>query len=78
MLRPVKGGIFFSDSNKTYFAAGTDPRAMDLLIVADYPAIEGTDQPIDMVKFGIIQWLDLALSGLRSKVFAWECPQARL
>lgn len=52
MIRPVKGGVFFGDAHKTYFAAGTDPRSMELLIVADYPVIEGTDSPLDMVKFG--------------------------
>jgi len=52
MLRPVKGGVFFSDSQRTYFGAGADPRSMELLPVSESPAIEGTDQPLDMVKFG--------------------------
>ena len=52
MLRPVKGGVFFSDSQRTYFGSGTDPRAMDLIPVSESPAIEGTDHPLDMVKFG--------------------------
>ena len=52
MLRPVKGGVYFSDSARVYFGAGPDPRAMDLITVADAPAIEGTDQKLDMKKFG--------------------------
>lgn len=59
MIRPVKGGVFFSDQYRTYFGAGPDPRAMDLIVVSDYPAIEGTDTKMEMSKFG-----DGSLSGI--------------
>lgn len=52
MLRPVKGGVFFSDQQRTYFGAGADPKEMDLQVVSESPVIEGTDQRLDLVKFG--------------------------
>jgi len=52
MLGPVKGGVFFSTDQSIYFGAGADPRAMELLQVANYPAIEGTMAKFDMKKFG--------------------------
>jgi hypothetical protein len=52
MLRPVKGGVFFSDSQRTYFGAGADPTAMDIALVSESPAIEGTDQRLEMFRFG--------------------------
>jgi hypothetical protein len=52
MLRPVKGGVFFSDQQRTYFAAGADPKVMDLVVVSESPVIEGTDKRLDMEKFG--------------------------
>lgn len=59
MIRPVRGGVFFSDEKATYFGAGPDPRAMQIASVAAYPAIEGTDSKLDMRKFG-----DGSLSGV--------------
>lgn len=52
MVFPVKGGVFFSDSERTYFGAGQDPRAMDLHTVAESPAIAGTAAKLDLVQFG--------------------------
>jgi hypothetical protein len=59
MIRPVKGGIFFGDELRTYFAAGADPRAMDLITVAESPVIEGTDARLQMKDFG-----DGSMSGI--------------
>lgn len=59
MLRPVKGGVFFSDSERTYFGAGTDPRSLDLTVVAESPVIEGTDADLYMEQFG-----DGSMSGI--------------
>lgn len=52
MLAPVKGGVFFSDGKAIHFGAGPDPRAMELVKVADYGAIEGTVAKLDMRKLG--------------------------
>ena len=43
MIRPVKSGIFFSTSDKTYYVGGDEPREFNLRLVADYPAISYTD-----------------------------------
>ncbi len=48
MLRAVSDGMYISDENEIYFAAGTNPEAMQLIPVADYPAILGS-VAVDMV-----------------------------
>jgi hypothetical protein len=39
LMRAVQDGMYISDSARIYFAQGTDPSAMQLITVADYPAV---------------------------------------
>lgn len=43
MVKAVKDGLWVSDADKTYFLGGTNPKEMTFEVVANYPAIEGTD-----------------------------------
>ena len=43
MIRAVRGGLFVSSSEKTFFFAGSGPKEFSPTVVADYPAIEGAD-----------------------------------
>ena len=39
LLRAVQDGLYISDTARIYFAQGTEPSAMQLITVADYPAV---------------------------------------
>lgn len=43
MIRATIDGLYISTDKRVMFIAGTDPASMSESIVADYPAIEGTD-----------------------------------
>jgi len=43
MMRPIADGMYASDSKATYFLAGRDPKKLERIKVADYPAVMGTD-----------------------------------
>jgi len=45
MIRPVGGGIFISESDKTWFVSGPDPKAFDWKVVDDHPALPWSDKP---------------------------------
>lgn len=47
MVAPVLGGIFVSTDRKIYFLAGKDVKQFNQIVVAHYPAIEGTDVEVD-------------------------------
>ena len=70
MIRPVDNGIYISDSNKTYFYRGTDPTDMEIITVANFPAIEWSDA-IDKVEASDIGF-DKGLSVL------WASPEGAI
>ena len=45
MIRPVGGGIFISEADKTWFVSGPDPKAFDWKVVDDHPALPWSDKP---------------------------------
>lgn len=52
LMRGVDAGLFVSDQHKQYFLPGTDMDDVGFATIADYPAIEGTDDVLDMGKIG--------------------------
>ena len=57
MVQGVKDGLWISDSYKTYFLKGTNPKEMGFEIIANYPAIEGTDsKAFDLGEEKAIVW----------------------
>lgn len=47
MVAPVLDGIFVSTTRKIYFLQGKDPKQFQQIVIAHYPAIEGTDVEVD-------------------------------
>ncbi len=52
MFRAVDGGIWISTEKHTYFVSGTIPTDIRRVKVADYGAVEGTDDKVDGAKIG--------------------------
>ena len=52
MVRAVKDGLYISDSTKTYYLNGYDPREFFQTVVSDYPAVAGTDKVVDGRELG--------------------------
>lgn len=52
MLASAGRALFFSDETSTWVLVGQVPGEMELLQVADYPAIEGTEALLDMRRLG--------------------------
>lgn len=44
MLRPVKGGMYISDSEQTHFVSGAEPNAFDWNIIDNFPALPWSDK----------------------------------
>lgn len=58
MVRGVKGGLFTSDEEKTYFHPGTDAAKVGSIEIADYPVIEGTEKEVPGSRVGSGDILD--------------------
>lgn len=52
MVAPVADGLYISDNDQTYFLFGTNPEKASMVVVASYPAIEGTNVSINQGEFG--------------------------
>lgn len=52
LMRGVDAGVFISDQEKQYFLPGTDMDDVGFTTIADYPAIEGTEDVLGMGKIG--------------------------
>lgn len=52
MVRSIRDGIYVGTEKAVYFLEGTNPREFTLTTVANYPAIEGTDNLIESSRIG--------------------------
>ena len=57
MVQSVKDGLVVSDSKNTYFLGGTNPKELGFRVIANYPAIEGTDcKAYDIDEEQVVVW----------------------
>ena len=68
LVKPVKDGLFVSDSNRTFFLAGTNPKEFDQRTVLDTPAHAYS------AAFGYIDGADLGLPGA-GPCAVWSCDE---
>lgn len=52
MVRPVEGAVFASTQTRTVALKGSDPKQWELVNVAPYPAVSGTDALAEASRFG--------------------------
>lgn len=70
LMRCVRGGMYLSDGEVTFFATGTSPYSLKLDVVAEYPAYPFTDVITDTSMIG-----KMRQGEEKERIILWRSPQ---